>query len=72
MDLMEKALMEHMCKDIDGISFYLLYRRGGKNVQKLIGDVKEVISEHELTVSEIKGFLEFMKIVADSNSYLPK
>ena len=72
MDLMEKALMEHMCKDINGTNFYVLYHRGGKDVRNLVDEIKKVISEHDLTVSETMGLLEFMKFSIAFTSYLPK
>lgn len=67
-----KALKETMCKDIDGANFFFKYHRNGQEIDKLTKDVLNLIVEHSMTVSEIKGFLEYMKIIVDNRSYLPQ
>lgn len=67
-----KALKETMCKDIDGANFFFKYYRNGQEIDKLTKDVLNLIAEHSMTVSEIKGFLEYMKIIVDNRSYLPQ
>ena len=69
-ELIEKAIREKMLSDIDGTNFYIRQHRNGQDVGKLASDVKNLIAENELSVSEAKGFLEYMKIVIDSEASL--
>lgn len=68
---LEKATREKMLQDIDGTAFYIHRRRNGQKTDELAYNVKNLIAEHGLSVSEAKGFLEYMKIVIDSCSYTP-
>lgn len=70
-ELIEKAIRDQMCKDVDGANFYVNRLRGGQDTSNLIKEVKEIIRKHDLSASEAKGFLEYMKIVIDSSSHLP-
>lgn len=67
----EKAIQEKMLQDIDGTAFYIRRHRNGQKTDELAHSVKNLIAEHGLSVSEAKGFLEYMKIVIDSCSYTP-
>lgn len=71
-ELLEKALREQMCKDVDGATYYTIKHRNRQDLANLEKEVKELIAEHALSVSEAKGFLEYMKFIVDANSYLPK
>lgn len=71
-ELMENAVKEKMLQDIDGTAFYIHRYRNGQDTRKLISDVKNIISEHSLSVSEAKGFFKYMNLIIDSCSYLPK
>lgn len=71
-ELLEKAIKEKMLQDINTTAFYIHQHRNGQDIGKLVSDVKNLISEHNLPVSEAKGFLEYMKLVIDSNAYLPQ
>lgn len=65
-ELIEKIVKEKMLQDIDGAMFYAYRHRNRQAVSKLVSDVKELIAYHGLSVSEAKGFLEYMKIIVDS------
>lgn len=68
--LLETAIKEHMCKDVDGANFYVNRYRNGQDTSNLIKDVKEIIHKYGLSASEAKGFLEYMKLVIDDESYI--
>lgn len=68
----KKALQEKMLHDVDGIAFCSHQQRNGQDTGKLVSDVKKLIAEHNMSVSEAKGFFEYMKLVIDSEAYLPK
>lgn len=70
-ELLEKAIREKMLQDIDGTAFYIHRYRNGQKTDELAHSVKNLIAEHNLSVSEAKGFLEYMKIVIDGCSCLP-
>lgn len=67
----EKAIREKMLQDIDGTAFYIHRHRNRQKTDELAHRVKNLIAENNLSVSEAKGFLEYMKIVIDSCSYTP-
>ena len=71
-ELIEKSLREQLCKDVDGATYYTLKHRNRQTLANLEKEVKELIAERNLSVSEAKGFLEYMKFIVDANSYLPK
>lgn len=58
-ELLEKAIREKMLQDIDGTAFYIHQHRNGKKIDELAHSVKNLIAEHNLSVSEAKGFLEY-------------
>ncbi len=72
MDLLEKTIKEEMTKNFDGASFYIKWIWGEQEIRDLIKEVKESISKCGLSSSEAKGFLEYMKMVVDSESYIPR
>lgn len=61
-----------MLQDVDGTEFYIHRYRNGQKTDELAHGVKNLIAEHNLSVSEAKGFLEYMKMVIDSVAYLPQ
>lgn len=69
---LEKAIKERMLQDIDGTAFYIHRHRSGQKTDELAYGVKNLIAEHNLSASEAKGFLEYMKVVIDSEAYLPQ
>lgn len=68
----EKAIREKMLQDIDGTAFYIHRHRNRQKIDKLSCNIKNLIAENGLSVSEAKGFLEYMKLVIDSRTYLPQ
>ena len=71
-EIIEKALCKQICKDVNGAKYYILKHRNRQGLADLEIKVKELISEHNLSVSEARGFLEYMKFIVDANSYLAK
>lgn len=69
---LEKVIKEKMLQDIDGTAFYIHQHRNGQDTAELVLDVRKLIAEHNLSVSEAKGFLDYMKLVIDSVAYLPQ
>lgn len=65
-----KAIQNEMTKTIEGSCFYAKFHCDGQDIGKLIADTKALIAQHNLSVLEAKGFLDYMKIVLDSSSYL--
>lgn len=45
-------------------------RRNGQKADELYKKVKDEIAECHLSVTEAKGFLEFMKLVVEGASYI--
>lgn len=71
-ELIEKAVKDKVLQDIDGTAFYIHRHRNGQKTDELAYAVKNLIAENDLSASEAKGFLEYMKLIIDSCSYLPK
>lgn len=69
-ELVERALKEHLCKDVDGAMFYLYLHRNGSKPHDLSQEVKQMIEKYGLSVSEAKGFCEYMKFAIEASSYL--
>lgn len=65
-ELLKEAVEKKMMQDIDGVAFYIYQRRNGQDANRLVLDAKNLIVEHNLSVSEAKGFLEYMKVIVDS------
>lgn len=71
MEIIETVKTE-MFKTVDGARFWKIISGNEKGTRKLTSELREIISESDLTVSEIKGLLEYMKFVIDSTSYPQK
>lgn len=69
-DLVKEALREHLCKDVDGAMFYLYLNRNGSKPHDLSQEVKKLIEKYGLSVSEAKGFCEYMKFAIEASSYI--
>lgn len=69
-EVTRKAIQNEMTKTIEGSCFYERLHRNGQDTSELIADTKVLIAQHNLSVSEAKGFLDYMKIILDSSSYL--
>lgn len=63
-------LNQKLGNDIDGANFMTFMRENGQECAEMAGEVKKILAEHNLSVSQIKGFLEYMKINVESYSYL--
>ena len=67
--LTDDLIREKMFGDVNTANFYTLYRKNGKNAVELVVQVEQILAESGLTVSEIKGLLEYLSIVIDFSSY---
>lgn len=63
-------LNQKLGNDIDGANFMTFMRGNGQECAEMAREVKKILAEHNLSVSQIKGFLEYMKINVESYSYL--
>ena len=68
-DFIRTAIQNEMTKTIEGSCFYVKLYRNGQDMSNLISDTKALIAQHNLSVSEAKGFLDYMKIILDNSSY---
>lgn len=68
-DFIENAVRDELTTTVDGSAFYEKLRKNGQAICDLTSSVKEAIEKSDLSVSEAKGFLEYMKIVIDCCSY---
>lgn len=68
----EKIVIEEVSKTYEG-KMYLQFRQcNGQKMKPLEIAVRDLIAENNLTATQAKGFLEFMKLIIDECSYLPK
>lgn len=63
-------LNQKLGNDIDGTNFMTFMIRNGQECAEMATEVRKILAEHNLSVSQIKGFLEYMKINVESYSYL--
>ena len=71
METLNKKIAEEM-DGVDEFSFLLYQARNGQASKEMVGLVKDIISENGLSASEAKGFMEYMKMIIDLDSYIPK
>jgi hypothetical protein len=55
----------------EGQRYLEFRRRNGQKADDLYKKVKDEIAECHLSVTEAKGFLDFMKLVVEEASYIP-
>lgn len=55
----------------EGQRYLEFRRRNGQKADDLYQKVKDEIAECHLSVTEAKGFLDFMKLVVEEASYIP-
>ena len=67
-ETMLNEMVKQRLSDYDGKTF-LIHMHHGQADSDLIKAVLELIAYHELSATEAKGFLEYMKLVVDSTSY---
>ena len=70
--LVKEAIQNEMTKTIEGSCFYERLHRNGRDMGNLISDTKSLIAQHNLSVLEAKGFLEYMKLVIEGCSCIPQ
>ena len=70
--LVKEAIQNEMTKTIEGSCFYERLHRNEQDIGELIADTKSLIAQHNLSVSEAKGFLDYMKLVIDGCSCIPQ
>jgi hypothetical protein len=66
----EKYLSEKLSSH-EGQKYLEFRRRNEQEADELYKKVKDEIAECHLSVTEAKGFLEFMKLVIEELSYIP-
>lgn len=70
--MVDKIVAKHLSSSYEGEMYLHLRQRNGQKMFELEKSVREIISNNNLTVTQAKGFLEYMKFVIDGCSYLPK
>lgn len=70
-EVTRKAIQNEMTKTIEGSCFYEKLHYNGQDISELIADTKALIAQHNLSVLEAKGFLDYMKIIVSASSYIP-
>lgn len=71
-EITREAIKNEMTKTIEGSCFYERLHRNGRDMSNLISDTKSLIAQHNLSVSEAKGFLDYMKLVIEGCSCIPQ
>ena len=69
-DFIKDALKNEMLKTTDGTIFFATLCQNRRAIDCLANSTKELIAQYGLSASEAKGFLDYMKIVNDTSSYL--
>lgn len=71
---MQQELEEYLSQKLssrEGQRYLEFRRRNGQKADDLYKKVKDEIAECHLSVTEAKGFLDFMKLVVEEASYIP-
>lgn len=71
-EVTREAIRNEMTKTAEGICFYERLHCNGQDTSELIADTKALIAQHNLSVLEAKGFLDYMKLVIESCSCIPQ
>lgn len=71
-EVTRKAIQNEMTKTIEGSCFYERLHCNGQDISKLIADTKALIAQHNLSVLEAKGFLDYMELVIEGCSCIPQ
>lgn len=69
MEAMEQKTNERTCGS-DELAFRLYMQRNGQVSREMIVSIKDIISKNHLSAREARGFMEYMKLVIDSSSYI--
>lgn len=71
---MQEELEEYLSQKLssrEGQRYLEFRRRNGQKADDLYKKVRDEIAECHLSVTEAKGFLDFMKLVVEESSYIP-
>lgn len=68
----DSLIRKKMSATYEGETYLYIRQRDGQKMKNLEKAVKELIAENALTATQAKGFLEYMKIIVDGCSCLPK
>lgn len=71
---MQEELEEYLSQKLssrEGQRYLEFRRKNGQKADDLYKKVKDEIAECHLSVTEAKGFLDFMKLVVEEASYIP-
>nr|DAH23201.1 MAG TPA: arginine decarboxylase [Caudoviricetes sp.] len=70
--MIDKFIEEEMSKTYEGMTYLRFRQCNSQEMAELEKAVKRLISKNNLTVTQAKGFLEYMKISIEGSSYLQK
>lgn len=70
-DFIENAIKEELIKTTEGCMFYVKRLQNYKDIGELTSSVRELIAQYGLSASEAQGFLDYMKIIVSTSSYIP-
>lgn len=71
---MQEELEEYLSQKLssrEGQRYLKFRRKNGQKADDLYKKVRDEIAECHLSVTEAKGFLDFMKLVVEESSYIP-
>nr|DAG73465.1 MAG TPA: arginine decarboxylase [Caudoviricetes sp.]DAM59187.1 MAG TPA: arginine decarboxylase [Caudoviricetes sp.] len=71
---MQEELEEYSSQKLssrEGQRYLEFRRKNGQKADDLYKKVRDEIAECHLSVTEAKGFLDFMKLVVEESSYIP-
>ena len=71
---MQQELEEYLSQKLssrEGQRYLEFRRRNGQKADDLYKKVRDEIAECHLSVTEAKGFLDFMKLAVEEASYIP-
>lgn len=71
---MQEELEEYLSQKLssrEGQRYLEFRRKNGQKADDLYKKVRDEIAECHLSVTEAKGFLDFMKLVVEESSYIP-
>lgn len=69
---MNDECLDELKKTYEGKVYIKYWQRNSQKISELEKNIKMMVSENNLTATVAKGFLEYMKLVIDGCSCLPK
>lgn len=70
--MIEKEIISRRLSDYESQIFLVHLNKNYKEDKELAEQVKTAIASHNLSTTEAIGFLEYMKLIVQSSSYLPR